>query len=233
MNRPGLGDGITVSVLVLALLFLASTFEARATSFSTTCAMPKGSYQRSGSTYDFTLKNGDVGGCPTDGKARHGAPYWERAELRSANLRSGRTYDITFEVNFDPKTSSSSRTSFFQIHTYNNACKECAPALMLRVHGGRVIASVFGKGARSVEKSLGVGRSGISGRWAKFRVLATTNTGQMNKVEVWIDGKKRLTSQSMYIAPKGRPYLKIGLYRPGNRSGLPVDRMSIRRIDAR
>ena len=49
----------------------------------------------------FTLKNKQVGGCRTDGIQRHGAPYWERAEMKQAStLKKDADYTLTFRARF-------------------------------------------------------------------------------------------------------------------------------------
>lgn len=47
------------------------------------------------------LREGEVGKCSTDAKARHGAPYWERSELRQDGYLSlGSAYRVQFETIF-------------------------------------------------------------------------------------------------------------------------------------
>jgi hypothetical protein len=174
----------------------------------------------------------DVGGCPTDNMKRHGAPYWERAEIRSKNLSLRKTHIIEFEVNFDKETRSSDRTSFFQIHTHNDKCTDCVQAVNLRIDGwGQMHASVMTPSAPiHLDMSLATSRESVAGRWAKFKVELTTNPGVANPLKIEIDGATVLDIDNLLIVAKARPHIKIGLYRPGNVYGLPTDRVSIRNI---
>jgi hypothetical protein len=208
---------------------------AAAMSFGSFCELPAGSVKRSGSATRFTLRHGDVGGCRTDARARHGAPYWERAELQSGHLRSGRTYDISFDVRFDPGTRSSNRTTFFQIHTASSACLACYPALMLKVHAdGRVAASVLSTPDRHVDRGLGVSRGTLATGWNRIRVVAGIEPGRKNDLRVFIGGRPALATE-MLVPARGQAFLKYGLYRPGDAGGLPTDSVTFRnvRVDAR
>ena len=46
----------------------------------------------------FILENDRIGGCISDNKERHGAPYWERSLVEYA--LSGDRYIIRFEARF-------------------------------------------------------------------------------------------------------------------------------------
>ena len=49
----------------------------------------------------FQLRDKDYGGGSSDRMRRHGAPYWERAELKqSSTLASNTKYELTFKIRF-------------------------------------------------------------------------------------------------------------------------------------
>ena len=83
----------------------------------------------------FTLKNKQVGGCSTDGIKRHGAPYWERAEIKQANTLAQNTdYTLTFKVRF-VKGFSYPREDFFQMHQSVAGCR-VGPPMMFKFSYG-------------------------------------------------------------------------------------------------
>ena len=71
----------------------------------------------------FTLKNGQVGGCATDNRARSRAPWWERAEVKQVNgLERDRNYSLTFRVRF-VKGFDNDREAFIQLHQSVEGCR--------------------------------------------------------------------------------------------------------------
>ncbi|MEE9314070.1 MAG: heparin lyase I family protein [Rhizobiaceae bacterium] len=226
---------LPLSAFVMGLAITANTITppvaaGKSINLRDDCPRAVGSVKRSGGTYVFTLKHGQKGGCSTDRMARHGAPYWERAELKSAYFKKGRTYTFSFDVNFSSKTKSSNRTSFFQVHQYHNKkCRSCAPAIMLKVNAnGSVIAAVLKRNGHHAVKRLGLRRSQIAGKWASFAIKMGTGKG-LNALSISANGRKVFRGK-VYIEPKGSIIVKTGLYRPGKRSDLPTDRVSIRRL---
>lgn len=195
-----------------------------------TCPNPSGTVKRSGGVRTFTLSHGQKGGCPTDRQARHNAPYWERTEVRSSFFKKGRTYRFSADIKFDPATRSSNRTTFFQIHQYNaKGCTGCGPAIMLKVKGNRIIASVHRANGYHTDHSLGVSRSQFAGAWTTFTIEMGTDNGT-NRLVVSVNGKVLYRGQ-VYIHPKGTIYAKSGIYRPGSTtSRLPTDRLSMRKL---
>lgn len=223
---------------ILLPLLLFSVFllqdapsSAAPVSFFENCKLPSGSVKRRGSTWTFRLRHRDVGGCSMDPTARHSAPYWERAEVRSDYLKKGETYEVTFEFNFDPETSSSQRTSFFQIHTHNKACPGCINAFALKAKEDRIGASVLFQNGVHLEYVFDVTRASVAGKWTRVRIVAGTASGN-NPILVEIDGKEVLRKETLFVPAKGRPYFKMGLYRPGSEAKLPTDRVSIRNVEA-
>jgi hypothetical protein len=194
------------------------------------CKVRKGAISKATDRWDFNLRHGDIGGCVTDNQVRHGAPYWERAELRGPNLQTGKAYAISVEFKFDADSKSSDRTSFFQIHSYNNGCTSCLPMLMIKTHAsGAITASLQNAKQYHDDVGLGITRTSATGQWRNLRVEISTSPG-MNSLSIFIDGKEVIDKRDVYLDPKGIPYLKIGLYRPGSSSALPDDRISIRHV---
>ena len=74
--------------------------------FYDNCGMPKNDsmqwIEEGGNKFiRFQLRDKDYGQCSTDRAARHGAPYWERAELKQNSKLSPNTkYQVRFKVRF-------------------------------------------------------------------------------------------------------------------------------------
>ncbi len=231
-----------ISLFAFAVIFTGGSGSALLSSvyastktviMKTGCPREPGTMKKAGGVMEFSLKHGQKGGCSSDRKARHSAPYWERSELRSKSFIKGKTYVFSVDVKFDPNTKSSNRTTFFQVHQYNkNGCKSCSPALMFKVNANGAINLSYlrARGGHGVA-SLGITRSQIAGKWTKFSVETGTKTGN-NPVTVFVNGRKAF-SGTVFISARGTVYLKTGLYRPGKRSGLPRDRVFIRNVTYR
>lgn len=199
--------------------------------FRGSCPNPPGTLGRSGGGYVVTLRHGAVGGCASDKRPRHSAPYWERSELRSTDFAKGPTYRFEVDVKFDPETRSSDRTTFFQIHQYRKTtCERCYPAVMLKAHGdGTIHAAILATSTNHRVVQLGLSRAAIAGRWARFSILLGTGGG-MQPVTILLDGRKLYSGRAL-IEPGGAIFMKTGLYRPGSVSGaLPTDRLWLRNI---
>lgn len=218
--------------LFLALCLTTYSVDAapRSVGFKKNCQLKRGAYERIGGGWKFYLRHGDIGGCGGDNRARHRAEYWERSELRSAQLSLNRTYEITFEIQFDPAMSSSDRTSFFQIHSSSTTCKSCYPMLMMKVRGsGSVGAHLLNARGTHSQHGLGISRSTLASGWRTFKVRVGTSTGP-NEISIWMDGRKILSEKVVHLSQGGKPYLKVGLYRPGSSKGRPTDSVSIRNV---
>ena len=122
----------------LILIFSLFSSHSFAISFEKNCKVPKGSIKTikiDGEKYtQFTLKDKDKGGCSTDIKSRHGAPYWERAEYAQVNtLSKKKNHEINFKVKI-LKGFLGQRETFFQIHNYNENFMSVYPSLMFKFH---------------------------------------------------------------------------------------------------
>ncbi len=202
----------------------------RSVGFKNDCPVKRDAIKRSRGGWTFEISHGDVGGCPTDNRARHSAIYWERAELRSSNFTTGRTYEFSFEAKFDPAARSSHRTTFFQIHSWNRGCTGCGPMLMIKANsGGSIGAHLQSRDGHHARYGLGITRNAVAADWRAFKIRVGTSPG-FNRISIWVDGRKVLSDGRVFLNPKGKPYLKIGLYRPGSSRALPTDRVSIRKV---
>lgn len=174
----------------------------------------------------LVLKPGDIGKCKTDNVERHGAKYWERAEISQANhMKSGKTYAVEWsavlEQGFVGK-----EENFFQIHAWNDPCS-AYPPLMVRFHNGnlrvmalRNLGPKAGKVWLSKEngRHVKVNTKNISikqlvGKETRFKVVA--HFARNGWVTMYINDKIIANKAPMEMATCGKPYIKMGVYRPG------------------
>jgi len=166
----------------------------------------------------FTLNPGEIGKCPTDSNHRHGAPYWERAEVRQyGNLTGNQNYRIKFDVKFI-QGFSSERETFFQIHTSNKKCFS-APILMMKFNYGLLTIdllsgiSATSKNGNHKNKYLGNIYVRDLKKYNSFEVVFN----QKRKIiTIYKDGITLIKNQNYEKKECGTPYLKLGIYRPGN-----------------
>lgn len=218
-----------------ATLMVMSLSPALATPLRTDCGTPRpDSIQRSGAMMTFTLAHGDKGRCDGDTRPRGGAPYSERAELRSDEIARGARHRAQLTLRFAPDRRSAPGTSFFQVHSWNRGCTGCKPPIMLRIgRDGMVSAYLLnanGQTHRAV--GLGVSRSQLAAGWRRFTVDFTTHPGGGNTLDISLDGRRLLSSARYHFPARGTPYYKLGLYRPGDPNGTPRDRVSFRAFGA-
>ena len=149
----------------------------------------------------FTLKDGQVGGCSNDNRARHRAPYWERAEAKQTNtLEQDRDYTLTFMLRF-VKGFEGGREGFMQLHQYVSECR-VGPRIMLKFDEGELLDTY--------PKPVPI--KDIRGKWIKARMDFNPD----NTYSLYFDGKKVIDDYPVrQPIPCGGPHLKIGIYRPG------------------
>ena len=159
--------------------------------------------------YRFTLKNKDIGGCYSDRQARHGAPYWERAELKSTIgfTYPDKFYELTFDVRF-VKGFTGDRETFWQFHAGSKTCKT-SPILMLKFSSDQLVLNVSNYG--------NIRASEIMGKWNKVKVLF--DTSDFSKYSVFFNGYPVETKMPFGISTCAIPYFKFGIYRPGVKKG--------------
>ena len=215
------------------------------TRFVNNCPLPRvDSIQRmSESTRSFmrfTLSDGDKGGCVTDRIARHHAPYWERAELKQVGkLKRNRSYTIDATLRF-VEGFSGFRENFFQIHSYNNGCKQAYPPITIKFDKTHTTIAVLTLNALRKNKRHNSYRSAMRiddalGRWIDMRI--NLNTSKQGSITVSFDGEILFSDVPYWIEPCGIPHIKFGIYRPGNLSGndksiVDYDLISVKMVDA-
>jgi hypothetical protein len=195
--------------------------------FYDNCGLPKDTLktiEEDGNKFlRFQLKNMQKGGCNSDRKRRHGAPYWERAELKqSAYLHKGSVYEIKFKVRF-VEGFNGNRENFFQIHQYNKNCPR-GPLIMFKFSEG----TIYGLWTLKISEVLG--------KWMDFNIILDLINGSYT---VKIDDKKFLENAGLRYNFKGcgRPHIKFGIYRPGNKytpietSVIDFDDMKVKKLN--
>ena len=164
----------------------------------------------------FTLKDGQVGGCGTDNRARSRAPWWERAEVKQVNgLERDRNYSLTFRVRF-VKGFDNDRESFLQLHQSVKGCRV----------GPLVIAS-FSYGVLAYSWPP-VAVEDYGGQWVDVRF----DFNPSSHFDLYFNGVKVIDGQGTRRPARAAslPHLKIGIYRPGDAQATG-DRLSVLDID--
>lgn len=236
--------------LMLATSVNAQTFKDKdwSTAAYANCGLPKkvGSQKAIGWTkvgsdrkLAFILSPGQVGTCSTDNRARHGAPYWERAEVKQKSLLSmGRLSRISFEATFLEGFVGRDE-AFFQIHGWADKCP-AYPPFMFKMDGGRlkidVLRGVKGtagqtwissdQGSHRALRIPSVKVSSLYGKPQVFEVSFDTRRGSPGALSVSMNGKVLVSQAAVEFAPCAKPHFKIGIYRPGQgraRSALLID----------
>ena len=164
----------------------------------------------------FTLKNNQVGGCSTDAIARHSAPYWERAEVKQTSLLlPDKDYVLTFKIRF-VKGYSFNREDFLQLHQTVPGCK-VGPIMMLK------FSESFFKTNHSMETIMrSTDVDDLRGKWVDVRLEFNPS----KSYDFYLDGKKLIDDGYVRFYECGKPFFKIGIYRPGDEKA-EGDRISI------
>ena len=164
----------------------------------------------------FTLKDGQVGGCRSDNRARSRAPWWERAEVKqTTGLERDRNYSLTFRVRF-VKGFNNDREGFIQVHQSVKGCRT-----------GALVIVRFSKGVL-VGSFPPVRIEDYFGRWVDARF----DFNPSSHFDLYFDGKKVIEGQGTRREARAAcmPHLKIGIYRPGNDQA-PGNSLSVMDID--
>jgi len=195
--------------------------------FYDNCALPKDSVmtleENNNKFLRFQLKGGQKGSCWSDKKARHGAPYWERAELKqSAYLHKNSVYEIKFKARF-VSGFEGTRETFFQIHQYNKDCR-VGPMFMLKSRYGKL------HGDFSSQKEFKIKDN--KNKWINFKINLDFPEGLYS---VNIDGKNFISGNDMGYRHCGKPHIKFGIYRPGwkknKKSVIDFDNFQLTKIE--
>lgn len=177
--------------------------------------------------YRFTLKNKDVGRCRSDRQARHGAPFWERAELKSTIgfTSPNKFYELTFDVRI-VKGFTGDRETFWQLHAGSKHCKT-SPILMLKFSSDQLVLNVSNYG--------NIRASEIMGKWNKVRVVF--DTSDFSTYSVYFNNYAIETDMAYGLSTCAIPYFKFGIYRPGVKEGkndtsvVDFDKFQLREIN--
>lgn len=167
-----------------------------------------------------TLQRGDIGQCSTDNKARHRAPFWERAEVSQSNsFRTGHRYRISAEVTF-LQGFTGDRETFFQIHGWATDCTKAYPPVMMKFRNGKLAietlrgasASHPGNHRNALRKKILV--TSLYGKPLTLALEFDTRT-QPGKLSVSLSGSELISDAPVSFAPCAIPHIKFGIYRPG------------------
>lgn len=196
------------------------------------CGVPnRNSLVASSGVHTVTLNHGDVGVCPGDATSRHNAPYWERAMIYSRALpKDGRGYRISGEFRFDPDTSSSGRTTIFQVHQHLTPQCSCYPLIMINIDSdGRFsIESPSLRDEYIHFRVPGWTRERLEREWVEIALDVSTEPGRQT-MTVYFGGEAVYQGPTM-IREQGQFQPQFGLYRPGNPQGNPTDRLHVRNL---
>ena len=167
----------------------------------------------------FTLEKGDRGGCRNDHWDRHGAPFWERKEVRGKKLETNSTYKIEFKARF-VEGFEGERETFFQIH--GSTGPTCSSSILMFKYGIQnafysslfpvIVESNGGKAIWQLEK---FSIDEILGIWQKLKFVFETNVGTSN-YSLYVNDKLEVLEEEFYIPACKIPFIKFGIYRPGD-----------------
>lgn len=178
-----------------------------------------------GKAMQVSLLPGDVGGCRSDTSPRHGAPFWERAELTQyGHLEAGLRHEISFDAQFD-KGFAGKKETFFQIHGWTKSCPS-APLLMLQFDWRHLKARVL-KVTDPEEMDLAFPRGDLvsmlenpphldemRNRVNNFHVIFD-RTQITPTLEIHVNGVSLMPPTQVHMVKCAEPKMKIGIYRPG------------------
>lgn len=176
---------------------------------------------------NFRLRPGDIGGCSSDNRSRHGAPFWERAELLGPKpLQDSKVHEISFQTTF-LKGFIGNRESFFQIHGWTQECRS-APWLMMKFSWRTMDVQIL-SGAEDANHKTGTPRErgnlvsvldagpridDLKGTPQRF-TIKLDRAGQTTQVEVEMNGETLVDSAVIDHLDCAVPRVKFGIYRPG------------------
>ncbi len=169
----------------------------------------------------FTLKRKQLGGCSTDALARHGAPYWERAEIKQAStLNRDADYTLTFKVRF-VKGFSHQREGFFQMHQSTRDCR-VGPPLMFKFSNKHLTAKYWHE---RFKRKVHINE--LIGKWIDVKLEVNFTESNYNLI---FNEENLLAKEEFAVEPCGKPHFKFGIYRPGDED-VASERISIFDID--
>ena len=187
--------------------------------FYDNCGMPKGDSVRwlekgNNKFIRFQLGDKDYGNCRSDRRARHSAPYWERAELKqTTGLNRNLKYELEFSVRF-VKGYAGNREDFWQLHATSRNCN-IGPPIMIKFDRGKLILQSKRKDGSSNRWSSSVYIDDLIGKWNKVKMKF--DTSEDSKVSLFLNDKEVFSNIPYWIETCGIPHFKFGIYRPGNK----------------
>ena len=208
--------------------------------FYSNCGMPKSNSVKwikgkNNNFIRFQLENKNYGKCSTDKKPRHGAPYWERAELKQKTILSrNKQYQLSFNIRFVEGFLMLEET-FFQMHSYSSLCNT-GPPLMLKISNEKLIIQTRRRNSSAHFKAYTkIKLSDLIGKWNSFRIIL--DLSQKPALSLNLNGKQILSNRIFGIKKCGALHFKFGIYRPGNllkknlRSVVDFDKIILKKIN--
>lgn len=180
-----------------------------------------------------TLQPGDPGQCQSDTGPRHGARYWERAELRQrGNLAVGTDHEIRFQARFIEGFNGRQET-FFQVHGWSPTCA-AQPLVMLQFDGRAFKPMVLqapeqdapsapGRPARGTlehirsDAVLPLSLEALQSHSHRFRLLIDMADSAFS-VSLYVNGQPVIQNATGYLPRCATPHVKFGIYRPGGQN---------------
>ena len=185
-------------------------------SFYSNCQLPKNTIstiEENGNKFlRFQLKNMQKGGCSTDRQRRHSAAYWERAELKQSNfLSTNSIYEIKFRVRF-LKGFKGPRETFFQIHQSIPNCRT-GPTTKLQFSTTRLRLDAKRNFKHNAYYYSNIQIEELINKWSEFKIIYD---GKNKIINVFLNNNLIFKDITFVPFPCGRPFIKFGIYRPGN-----------------
>ena len=187
-------------------------------SFYDNCGMPQSDSiqwieQGKNKFIRFQLRDKDYGGCSSDRMRRHGAPYWERAELKQSTTLAWNTkYELAFKIRF-VEGFSGDRESFWQIHAYNSPCR-AKPPIMIKINFGYLILAAQREGGGHILHISGIKIWDLIGKWNNVKLNFDTTSSP--EISLYLNDKEIFLNVPFWVEECGMPHFKFGIYRPGN-----------------
>jgi hypothetical protein len=187
--------------------------------FYDNCGMPKSDSVRwiekgNNKFIRFQLGDKDYGNCGSDRRARHGAPYWERAELKqTTGLNRNLKYELEFTVRF-VEGYAGSREDFWQLHATSRNCN-IGPPIMIKFDDGFLTLSSKREDGGSNKRTSSVKIDNLIGKWSNVKMKFDTSGN--SEVSLSLDDKEVFSNIPYWVEPCGIPHFKFGIYRPGNK----------------
>ena len=205
-------------------------------SFYSNCQLPQNAIstiEENGNKFlRFKLENMQKGGCSSDREPRHGAPYWERAELKQSTfLDTNSIYEIKFKVRF-LEGFTGKRETFFQIHQSVPGCRT-GPPTMLKFSTNRLRLDAKRDPEHHANYYSNIKLDELYNKWSRIKFKYD---GKNKIINVFLNSDLIFRDITFVPLPCGRPHIKFGIYRPGskytpnNTSKVDFDDVEVKKI---